>query len=282
MTTTDPRIPVGGGATSRTGNDIGPVERSAAARAVRDTLTMARRNLLYLYRTPQVVVFALITPIMFVLLFNWVFGGSLQLGDSGLKYADFLIPGIMVQTVMFGGGNTAIGLAEDLGRGVIDRFRSLPMSRIAVLTGRTLADAVRGVLTNSVIIGVGLVIGFRPRNGIGWFLVAFGLVVLFGYSVTWFFAWMGLKLKTAEAVQTASFFPVFPLTFAASTFAPVDNMPDWLQVFAANQPVTQVVDAVRAMMLGGDIAGPFIRSLLWIAGIALFFSFLSIREYRKG
>jgi ABC-2 type transport system permease protein/oleandomycin transport system permease protein len=258
------------------------VSRSALNRAVTDTVTMTRRNLLYLYRTPQVVVFTLITPIMFVLLFNWVFGGSLNLGDAGpLTYADFLIPGIMVQTVMFGGGNTAIGLVEDMNRGVIDRFRSLPMSRMAVLTGRTLADAFRGVLTNSVIITVGLFIGFRPRNGLGWFVAAFGLVVLFGYAITWFFAWMGLKLKTPEAVQTASFLPVFPLSFAASTFAPVDNMPEWLQRFAANQPVTQVVDAVRAMMLGGDIAGPFTRSLLWIAGITVFFGFLSVREYRK-
>lgn len=277
MTTTEPKPTIGGADNVSSG----PLKRSTVNRALADTMTMARRNLLYLYRTPQVLVFTLISPIMFVLLFNWVFGGSLELGQSGLTYANYLIPGIMVQTVMFGGGNTAIGLAEDMNRGVIDRFRSLPMSRIAVLTGRTLADGVRGVLTNTVIIVVGLFIGFRPRNGIGWFLVAFGLVVLFGYATTWFFAWMGLKLKTPEAVQTASFFPVFPLTFAASTFAPVDNMPEWLQVFAANQPVTQVVDAVRAMMLGGPIAGPLVRSLLWIAAITLVFALLSVREYRK-
>lgn len=262
-------------------NREGPVKRSPLSRFVRDTITMTRRNILYLYRQPQVVVFALITPIMFVSLFNFVFGGSLN-GTGFDTYADFLIPGIMVQTIMFGGQNTAIGLAEDMGRGVIDRFRSLPMSRLAVLSGRTLADAARGVLTNTVIVAIGLVIGFRATNGLPWFLAAFGLVLLFGYSTTWFFAWMGLRLKSVEAVQTATFLPVFPLTFAASTFAPVENMPDWLQIFARNQPVTIVVDTVRAMMHGGAITELAVKSLLWCAGIALFFGFLSVREYRKG
>ncbi len=263
-----------------TGARSGPIDRSLLSQFVHDTLTMTRRNLLYLYRQPQVLVFALITPIMFVSLFNFVFGGSLDV--PGYSYADFLIPGIMVQTVMFGGGNTAIGLAEDLTRGVIDRFRSLPMSRLAVLSGRTLADSFRGVLTNTVIVGIGLLIGFRIGNGIWWFLAAFGLVLLFGYATTWFFAWMGLKLKSVEAVQAATFLPVFPLTFAASTFAPVENMPGWLQVFAKHQPVTVVVDTVRAMMHGGEIAWPLTKSLLWCAGIALLFGFLSVREYRKG
>lgn len=258
----------------------GPIKRPPLTKFVTDTLTMTRRNLLRLYRQPQVLVFALITPIMFVSLFNFVFGGSLDV--NGFTYADFLIPGIMVQTVMFGGGNTAIGLAEDLTQGVIDRFRSLPMSRLAVLSGRTLADGVRGVLTNTVIVAIGLLIGFRIRNGLPWFLAAFGLVLLFGYSITWFFAWMGLKLKSVEAVQTATFLPVFPLSFAASTFAPVENMPGWLQVFARNQPVTIVVDTVRAMMQGGEIVPGLIKSLLWCVGIALFFAFLSVREYRKG
>ncbi len=258
----------------------GKVNRNGLLRFVFDTATMTRRNLLYLYRRPQVVVFALITPIMFVSLFNFVFGGSMDVG--GQNYADFLIPGIMVQTVMFGGSNTAVGLAEDMGRGVIDRFRSLPMSRMAVLTGRTIADGLRGVITNTVIIVVGLVIGFRPSNGILMTGGAFLLVLLFGYATTWFYAWMGLKLKSVEAVQAASFLPTFPLTFAASTFAPVENMPDWLQTFSANQPVTAIVDTARAMMHGGDVAGPLIRSLLWCFGITLIFGFLATREFRKG
>ncbi|MDH3295381.1 MAG: ABC transporter permease [Acidimicrobiia bacterium] len=247
---------------------------------VPDTLTMTRRNVLYLIRRPQVIVFALISPIMFVALFNFVFGGSLNV--PGLSYADYLIPGIMVQTVLFGGGNTAIGLAEDMSRGVIDRFRSLPMSRLAVLSGRTMADALRGIITNTVIIVMGFIIGFRFHNGPWWAIGSFVLVLCFGYSITWFFAWMGLRLRTIEAVQAATFLPSFPLTFAASTFAPVENMPGWLQSFSANQPVTQVVDATRAMMHGGEIAGPLIRSILWIIGIMVFFGFFAVREYRKG
>lgn len=258
----------------------GPVARPPLTKFVTDTLTMTRRNLLRLYRQPQVLVFALITPIMFVSLFNFVFGGSLDI--PGFSYADYLIPGIMVQTALFGGTNTAIGLAQDMERGVIDRFRSLPMSRLAVLSGRTMADGFRAILTNTVILAIGFVIGFRINNGIGWFLAGFALVLIFGYAFTWFFAWMGLKLKTLEAVQTGTFIPIFPLTFAASTFAPVENMPGWLQVFAANQPVTIVVDTVRAMMHGGDIAWPLTKSLLWSAGITIVFAFLSVREYRKG
>ncbi|MDH4276607.1 MAG: ABC transporter permease [Acidimicrobiia bacterium] len=258
----------------------GPRNRSTFGRFVSDTLTMTRRNVLYLVRRPQVIVFALISPIMFVSLFNFVFGGSLDV--PGLSYANYLIPGIMVQTVMFGGSNTAVGLAEDMTRGVIDRFRSLPMSRLAVLSGRTMADAMRGIITNSVIIVMGFVIGFRFNNGFGWAVASFLLVLLFGYSITWFYAWMGLSLGNVEAVQAASFLPAFPLTFAASTFAPVENMPGWLQVFSAHQPVTQVVDATRAMMQGGEIAGPLVRSLLWCAGIMLVFGFLSVRQYRKG
>ena len=258
----------------------GPRERSVIGRFVSDTLTMTRRNVLYLVRRPQVIVFALVSPIMFVALFNFVFGGSLNV--PGFSYADYLIPGIMVQTVMFGGGNTAIGLAEDMTRGVIDRFRSLPMSRLAVLSGRTLADAMRGIITNIVIITMGYIIGFRFSNGLGWAVASFVLVLVFGYAITWFFAWMGLTLRSVEAVQAATFLPAFPLTFAASTFAPVENMPGWLQAFSAHQPVTQVVDATRAMMHGGDIAGPLVRSLLWCAAIMAVFGFLSVREYRKG
>ena len=266
--------------TVRTEAGAGPLPRSRPVRFLADTLTMTRRNLLYLYRQPQNVVFALVSPIMFTLLFTYVFGGSISTGSG--TYADFLIPGIMVQTVLFGGGNTAIGLAEDMNRGVIDRFRSLPMSRMAVLSGRTLADGLRGVITNTVIVVVGLAVGFRFHNGLGWGVASFLLVVVFGYAFTWFFAWMGLALGNVEAVQAASFVPVFPLTFAASTFAPVENMPGWLQAFANNQPVTAVTDTVRAMMHGGEITEPLIRSLLWTAAILVVFGYLSVRRYRRG
>ncbi len=246
---------------------------------LRDTVTMTRRNLLRMSRRPEVIVFSLISPVMFVLLFNYVFGGSLDI--PGEKYINFLIPGILVQTALFGGGNTAVGLAEDLAGGAIDRFRSLPMAPAANLTGRTLADAARSIVTTSVIYAIGFILGFRIPNGLGWFLVSIVLVVLFTWAMTWPFAYMGLKIKSVEGVQAASFIPAFPLTFAASTFAPVENMPEWLRVFAENQPVTQAVDSIRAMTQGGEIAGPLTRTLLWVAGILVVFGFLSVREFRK-
>ena len=244
-----------------------------------DTTTMTRRNVLRMSRQPQVIVFSLISPVMFVLLFNYVFGGSLNI--PGVRYINFLIPGILVQTAMFGGGNTAVGLAEDLTGGAIDRFRSLPMAPAAVLTGRTLADAGRSIVTTTVIFTVGFILGFRSPNGIGWFFLSFLVVLGFTWAMTWPYALMGLKIKSVEGVQAASFIPAFPLTFAASTFAPVENMPPWLRLFAANQPVTQAVDAIRAMTQGGEIAGPLIRTLLWSVAIIVVFGFLAVREYRR-
>lgn len=252
----------------------------SAKRLVIDTFTMTRRNILRLKRSPEVLTFSLISPIMFVLLFNYVFGGSINV--PGQTYANFLIPGIAVQTALFSGGNTAVGLAEDMSQGVIDRFRSLPMSRAAVLTGRTLADALRSIVTNTVIFIVGLLVGFRINNGIAWFVAAFLLIILFSYAFNWGFALMALKIRSVEAVQAASFVPIFPLTFAASTFAPVENMPSWLQKFSANQPVTHAVDAIRAMTQGGDIARPLIWTLIWVVIILAVFVPLSIREFRKG
>lgn len=251
----------------------------------RDTATMTRRNVLRMSRRPEVLVFSLVSPVMFVLLFNYVFGGSLDTsaagGGTSFKYINFLIPGILVQTALFGGGNTAVGLAEDLAGGAIDRFRSLPMAPAAVLTGRTLADAGRSIVTTTVIFAIGFILGFRASNGIGWFIASFALVLVFTWAMTWPFAYMGLKIKSVEGVQAASFIPAFPLTFAASTFAPVENMPRWLQVFAENQPVTQAVDAIRAMTQGGDIGGPVVRTFVWIVAIIAVFGFLAVREYRR-
>lgn len=249
------------------------------AQLFRDTATMARRNMLRLSRRPEVLVFSLISPVMFVLLFNYVFGGSLV--GVGTKYIDFLIPGILIQTAMFGGGNTAIGLAEDIAGGAIDRFRSLPMTPAAVLTGRTLADAARSVVTTIVIFAIGFVLGFRIPNGIGWFFAAFAVVLVFSWAMTWPFAYMGLKIKSVEGVQAASFLPAFPLTFAASTFAPVENMPSALRAFAENQPVTAAVDTIRAMTHGGEITGPLMKTLLWCLAIVIVFGVLSVREYRR-
>ena len=240
-----------------------------------DALTMTRRNLLRLSRTPQVIVFSTIQPLMFVFLFNFVFGGSI---DVGIPYIDYLIPGVLVQTSLFAGSNTAIGLAQDLESGALDRFRSLPMARSAVLVGRTLADASRSLITATVIILVGLVLGFRPASVFG-VIAGVAIGVLFAYSFTWVFTFMALKVKDVEAVQAAAFIPVFPLVFAASTFAPVDNMPQWLQEFASRQPVTLAADTMRALFIGGEVGSSLFWALVWIFGILAVASTLAIRTF---
>lgn len=246
---------------------------------VRDSITMTKRNLLRLTRTPQIIVFATIQPLMFVFLFNFVFGGSIDL--PGMRYIDFLIPGILVQTALFAGGNTAIGLAQDLEKGAIDRFRSLPMSRPAVLIGRTLADGARSLVTVVVILGVGFVLGFRPTTNVLNWIAAVALGVAFGYAFTWTFTFVALKVKDVEAVQTAAFLPVFPLAFAASTFAPVQNMPGWLQAFASRQPVTLTIDSMRALFHGGDVWASLPGAIAWIVGIIVVSAFFSIREFER-
>jgi ABC-2 type transport system permease protein len=249
--------------------------------ALSDGLTIARRNILRIIRTPQLVFFSTIQPIMFVLLFNYVFGGAVSPG-TGDHYIDFLLPGIMVQTVSFGATSTAIGLATDMGTGIIDRFRSLPMARSAVLSGRTSADAVRNLFVVLLIMVVGTIIGFRFHNGVVPAIGAIALAVLFGFALSWVFAFIGLKTGDAETAQLAGFAIIFPLTFASSAFVPTASMPGWLQAFANHQPVTQTVNAIRALTQGGDLAGPLIRSLLWIVAIIAVFVPLAVARYRKG
>ncbi len=244
----------------------------------RDAATMTRRNLLRLSRTPQVIVFSTIQPVMFVLLFNFVFGGSI---DTGTSYINFLVPGVLVQTSMFAGSNTAIGLAQDLESGAIDRFRSLPMARSAVLIGRTLADATRTLITSTVVVIIGFILGFRPSGGPLAVIAAVLLGILFAQAFTWVFTFMALKVKDVEAVQAAAFLPVFPLVFAASTFAPVENMPDWLQQFASRQPVTLTIDAMRDIFDGTNPGSSLFWSLVWIFGILAVASTLAIRTFNK-
>lgn len=245
---------------------------------LRDVATMTRRNLLRLSRTPQVIVFSTIQPLMFVFLFNFVFGGSIEVGTS---YINFLIPGVLVQTSLFAGSNTAIGLAQDLESGAIDRFRSLPMRRSAVLIGRTLADASRTLITSVVVVIVGFVLGFRPTGGVLASIAAVLIGVLFAQAFVWVFTFMALKVKDVEAIQAAAFLPVFPLVFAASTFAPVGNMPEWLQAFASRQPVTLTIDAMRALFNGTEIGSSLFWSLVWIFGILGVASTLAIRTFNE-
>ena len=222
-------------------------------RAVTDARALTWRNLLTYTRLPQLVVFSTIQPIMFVLIFRYVFGGAIQ-APPGLDYVDFLLPGIFVQSVAFGAVGTGIGLAEDMGKGLIERFRTLPMAQSSVLTGRTTADLVRNVFVVTLMAVVGFLVGFRPGAGPLAFLAGLLVLLLFGYALSWVFVLVGLGAANAETAQAASFPTLFPLVFASSAFVPVETMPGWLQPFAANQPVTVTVDAVRALMLGGPTA----------------------------
>lgn len=261
--------------------------------ALKDTLALGKRNLLHYTRVPQLLVFTFVQPIMFVLLFRYVFGGTIII--PGQSYVNYLMPGIFVQTVAFGSTATAIGLAEDMGSGIIERFRSLPMVRMSVLSGRTGADLIRNGGVVLVMFAVGYLVGFRPSGAPLAILLGLVLVLLFAFALSWVMAFVGLKSASAEAAQAISFPLLFPLTFASSAFVPVNSMPGWLQAFANHQPVTQVVNAARGLMLGPEAAqalqksgvfitdttGYVLRSLLWIGGILVVFVPLAIRKFNE-
>ena len=243
-----------------------------------DTGVMAWRNLLRYVRVPQLLIFSTIQPVMFVLLFAYVFGGAIHV--PGASYIDYLIPGILVQTVIFGATQTTVGLAEDLSRGMIDRFRSLPMARPAVLAGRTVADSTRNLFVVLLMVAVGYLVGFRFQNGLLAAIGAIALVVVFGFAVSWISALIGLVVRDPETAQVAGFIWVFPLVFASSAFVPVQTMPRWLRVFAEHQPISVTVDAVRHLTLGGS-PDPVWQMLLWVAGILAVFMPLAVLQYRR-
>jgi len=253
--------------------------RIGPALTVRHAAILTKRNVLRIIRIPQLLVFSTIQPVMFVLLFAYVFGGAIQV--PGVNYIDFLIPGIFVQTSVFGSTNTSIGLTEDLQAGIIDRFRSLPIARSAVLAGRTLGDVVRNVFVVLLMTLVGYLIGFRFQAGVLAAISMILLTLLIGFAFSWISASIGLAAKTPEAAQAAGFIPIFPFVFASSAFVPVETMPDWLAAFARNQPVTRFVDALRALTLGGPTAGDVIAALAWIVVILIVFVPLSVRLYRR-
>ena len=248
-------------------------------RPIRDALTMAWRNLLNIRRTPQLLVFATVQPVIFVLMFRYVFGGAISI--PGVPYVDYLMPGIFVQTVVFGALTTGVGLAEDLHRGLIDRFRSLPMARSAVLVGRTLADLVRNVFVVGLMCGIGALVGWHIHRGAAGLIAAIVLVVAFAYSLSWIFAIVGLMAPDAETAQAASFPLLAPLVFASSSFVPVDTMPSWLQVFAHHQPVSVVVDEARDLTLGGVAGASLLAALAWIVGIVAVCAPLAVARYRR-
>lgn len=248
-----------------------------------DIFVITRRNLFRYIRLPQLVVFSSIQPIMFLVLFNFVFGGAIGASGAvpGGKYINFLLPGILAQTMMFGALQTGIGLAEDMGKGIIDRFRSLPMSRAAVLAGRTFSDMIRNISVAGIMLVVGTILGFRFQEG---FLAAIGMVgilLLFSFSLSWIAAFLGMSVGDAETAQIAGFLIIFPLTFASAAFVPVETMPSWLQVFARNQPVTFVVSAARELAIGVPSNGAIWKSIVWSIGLLAVFVPLAIYRYRS-
>lgn len=247
--------------------------------AVRDTLAMTWRNLLRIRRLPQLLVFATIQPLLFVLMFRYVFGGAINV--PGVDYVNFLMPGIFAQVVAFGSVNTAIGLAEDRSQGLIERLRSLPMARSAVLMGRTLSDLVRNVGVVALMLAVGFAVGFRLQTDVWHLLLALGVLLIFGFALSWIFALIGLSVSGAETAQAASFPIMMILVFASSAFVPTDSMPGWLQGWADNQPVSVTVDAVRALVLGGPWGTDALISLAWSAGILVVFVPLAVHRYRR-
>jgi ABC transporter DrrB family efflux protein len=247
--------------------------------AATDAITMTWRNLRAMTRVPEVIVFSTVQPIIFVLTFRYVFGGAVDTGP--VEYVDFLMPGIFVQTVAFGALNTGIGLSEDLAKGLIERFRSLPMARSAVLAGRTFADIVRNLLVVLLMIVVGFLVGFDIYAGWAAFAFAILLLLAFGYAMSWVFALVALSVPNAEAAQAASFPILAVLVFASNAFVPVETMPGWLQAYNKVNPVSITVDAVRALCLGGETLQPVLKCLACIAGILAIFGPLAVAKYRR-
>ena len=247
--------------------------------AVNDTLVLAKRSLLRIRRQPDLLVGFTIQPVMFVLLFVYVFGGAIE--TPGLEYVDFLIPGIIVQSMVFGGFVTALGLADDLKKGLMDRFRSLPMSRSAVLTGRTLADVFSNVVQLVVMIGVGLLVGFSFKTGVAEIAAGILLCLLIGYAFSWVFAFIGLTASSAEAANAFGFTILFPLTFVSSAFVPVESMPPWLEVIAENNPFTKMVNAIRALFVDTPAGNDVWLAVLWSLAIVAVFAPLSAWRYRS-
>ena len=249
-------------------------------RLISDTLVIAERNLVRLPRAPELLLAFTVQPIMFVLLFNYVFGGAIKTPGYS-NYSDYLIPGIVVQNIAFGGFVTAIGLNEDLHKGLIDRFRSLPMARPAVLAGRTSADIVTNTISALILVGTGLVIGFSFQSSAGDILLGFLLILLFGYAFSWFFAWIGMIVSSPEAANSVGFIAVFPLTFISSAFVPVQSMPEVLQSFAEVNPFTIVVNALRALWVGGPAGNYVWEAFLWSLAIIAVFAPVAVMRYRR-
>jgi ABC-2 type transport system permease protein/oleandomycin transport system permease protein len=252
---------------------------SGLRNGVADTLVLARRSLLRIPRAPDLLLSFTVQPIMFVLLFAYVFGGAIA--TPGYSYIDFLMPGIIVQTMSFGGFVTALGLSEDLKKGLIDRFRSLPMSRAAVLAGRTLSEIATNSISIAVMLVVGTIAGFSFDAPLTHIVFGILLLLLFGYAFSWVFAFVGLTATSPEAAQSLGFIVIFPLTFISSAFVPVESMPAALQAFAEVNPFTIVVDAMRSLFLGAPAGNNVWGAVAWSLGIIAVFATLSVAKYKR-
>ena len=265
--------------------------RVSPGHALKDTLVIARRNLLRVLRLPQLLVFATVQPVMFLILFNYVFGGAVGRAipaAAGGQYLNWLVPGLLLQVAAFGSAQTSFGLIEDLNKGVIDRFRSLPMARSAVLAGRTLADLIRNGFVIGLMVVLGYVLGFRPQTTFLGLIAGLLVAMAFAFSLSWVMASMGLGVKNSEAAQSAVFIPIFPLVFASSIFVPTTTLPAWLRVFADHQPITRTANAVRGLILGEGalapgqtVAGEVTGALLWALAILVVAAPLAVRLYRR-
>ena len=251
----------------------------ALTAGLRDTVAMTRRNLYHYLRVPALAAVAVTQAVLFVVMFTYVFGGAIN--TPGVDYIDYLMPGIVVLAVAFGSPNTGVGLAEDLTSGMLDRFRSLPVARPALLVGRTLADAVRNLLVVLVMVAVGYLIGFRFHAGPVAALAAIALPVAVGYVLSWFAALIGLVTGDAETAGTASLLPIIPLAFTSSAFVPVDTMPGPLQAWADINPITHIVDAIRALIIGGPTATALLQAIAWLAALAALFISLALWRYQR-
>jgi len=247
--------------------------------AVSDTIQMVRRNLRHIPRSPELLLDVTVQPVIFVVLFVYIFGGAIQ--TPGMSYVNYLMAGIFVQTLIFACMTSGIGLTYDLQKGLIDRFRSLPMSRSAVVAGRTITDLLRGMLAVAIMFIVGVAVGFRPEGTVVDWVIGLGILLLFAFAFSWIGVTIGMLVGTPEAVQAALFVFIFPLTFASSAFVPVDTMPSWLQGFAENQPLSVVIDMLRNIFTGQPWHNDALWSIAWsLLLLALFFP-IAISLYKK-
>ncbi|AXB47642.1 ABC transporter permease [Amycolatopsis albispora] len=258
---------------------VRPLQRGRLQWAITDTLVLTKRSLRHIPRIPDQLIFATVNPIIFVLLFRYVFGGAI--GTPGMTYPDFLMAGIFVQTVAFGAVNSGVGLAEDMSRGLVNRFRSLPMAPSAVLTGRILADVVRNSIIIVTGVLIGLVVGFRPTAGVGGWVAAIALLLLVSLTFSWVSSTIGLMVRNAEGAQSANYIWLLPLTFASSAFVPTESMPAGLRAFADYQPITVIVDAVRGFLLDEPLGWRGWGAFAWCVALVAICAPIAVRKFQR-